>query len=68
MWGSDSWIDARVIVGDDAGAGIVSRETFWCWRASWITLDPILADRYSCFPCVLKKWSVALHVLAQPYR
>ena len=33
MWGSDSRIDARVVVGDDVDAGIVSRETFWCWRA-----------------------------------
>lgn len=31
MWGSDSRIDARVVVGDEVGAGIVSRETFWCW-------------------------------------
>lgn len=31
MWGNDSRIDARVVVGDDVGAGIVSRETFWCW-------------------------------------
>ena len=68
MWGSDSRIDARVVIGDDVDAGIVSRETFWYWRASWITLDHILVDRYSCFSCVLKKWSVALHVLAQPCR
>ena len=33
MRGSDSRIDARVVVGDEVGAGIVSRETFWCWRA-----------------------------------
>lgn len=33
MRGSDSRIDARVVVGDDVGAEIVSRETFWCWRA-----------------------------------
>ena len=31
MWGSDSRIDARVVVGDEVGVGIVSRETFWCW-------------------------------------
>lgn len=33
MRGSDSRIDARVVGGDDVGVGIVSRETFWCWRA-----------------------------------
>ena len=27
MWGSDSRIDARFVVGDEVGAGIVSRET-----------------------------------------
>ncbi len=38
MWGNDSRIDARVVVGDDVGAGIVSRETFWCWWAlrTWV--------------------------------
>ena len=33
MWGSVPWVDDRVVVGDDVGAGIVSRETFWCWWA-----------------------------------
>ena len=50
MWGSDSRIDARVVVGDDVGAGIVSRETFWCWWASWITLDPSLWIGTPAFP------------------
>lgn len=50
MRGSDSWIDARVVVGDDVGAEIVSRETFWCWRASWITLDPSLWIGTPAFP------------------
>lgn len=30
MWGSVPQIDDRVVVDDDLGAVIVSRETFWC--------------------------------------
>ena len=50
IWGSVPRVDDRVVVGDDVGAGIVSRETFWSWRASWITLDPSLWIGTPAFP------------------
>lgn len=55
MWGSVPQIDDRVVVDDDLGVVIVSRETIWCERASsrilssgWVLLLSLCAGNLIC--------------------